>query len=35
LLDIEVVVDDGRQLGPQRREMLDGLLDAVVSDVVG
>ena len=35
LLDVEVAVDDGGQLGPQCGEMLDGLFDAVVGDVVG
>ena len=35
LLDVEVVVDDGGKLGAQCGEMFDGLLDAVVGDVVG
>jgi hypothetical protein len=35
LLDVEVAVDDGGQLGAQCRQILNGLLDAVVGDVVG
>ncbi|MGO9061561.1 MAG: hypothetical protein ACLQU2_29930 [Candidatus Binataceae bacterium] len=35
LLDVEVAVDDGGQLGAQCRQILNGLLDAIVGDVVG
>ena len=35
LLDVQVGVDDGGHLGAQRREMLHGLVDGVVGDVVG
>ena len=35
LLDIEIVVDDGRHLLAELRKILHGLFDAVVGDVVG
>ena len=34
LLDIEVVVVDGRERRAQRRQIVDGFLDAIVGDVV-
>ena len=35
LLDIVIVVDDGRKLGSKFGQMVDGFVDGVIVDVVG
>ena len=35
LLNIEVVIDDGRELLPQYGKMFDGFVDGVVVDIIG